>query len=58
MFSKWFLEKLGYEGLYKLLAGFDDKTAYAQCLLGYIESKTEQPKIFVGTTPVFYNEIH
>ena len=47
-FSKSFLDKIGYEGLYKLLAGFDDKSAYAQCVLGYLETKNDQPKIFIG----------
>ena len=46
--SKWFLHNLGYEGLHKLLAGFDDKSAYTQCVLGYLEKKDDQPKIFVG----------
>lgn len=29
-YIKWFLEKLGHDGLNRLLAGWEDKTAYAQ----------------------------
>lgn len=28
-YIKWFLEKLGHEGLNKLLAAYEDKSAYA-----------------------------
>lgn len=31
-YIKWFLTKLGTEGIPKLLAGFEDKTGYASCL--------------------------
>ena len=34
-YIKWFLEKLGHDGLNRMLAGFDDKTAYAQCIFAY-----------------------
>ena len=34
-YIKWFLAKLGHEGLNKMLAGFDDKSAYAQCIFAY-----------------------
>ena len=34
-YIKWFLSKLGHEGLNKSLAGFDDKTAYAQCTFAF-----------------------
>ena len=34
-YIKWFLSKLGHEGLNKALAGFDDKTAYAQCTFAF-----------------------
>jgi len=50
-YIKWFLDKLGHEGLNKMLAGFDDKTAYAQCIFGYIEKEGAEPQIFVGRTP-------
>lgn len=31
-YIKWFLESLGHEGLNKILAGYEDKSAYAQLL--------------------------
>ena len=31
-YIKWFLQSLGHEGLNKLLAGYEDKSAYAQSL--------------------------
>ena len=34
-YIKWFLKALGPEGLPKMLAGFDDKSAYAQCIFAY-----------------------
>ena len=50
-YIKWFLEKLGHDGLNKLLAGFDDKTAYAQCVFGYCAGPGEEPVVFDGRTP-------
>ena len=34
-YIKWFLKNLGHDGLNRMLAGFDDKTAYAQCIFAY-----------------------
>jgi hypothetical protein len=34
-YIKWFLKKLGHEGLNDMLAGFEDKTGYAQCTFAY-----------------------
>jgi inosine triphosphate pyrophosphatase len=34
-YIKWFLEKLGHDGLNKMLVGFDDHSAYAQCTYAY-----------------------
>ena len=34
-YIKWFLKNLGHDGLNSMLAGFDDKTAYAQCIFAY-----------------------
>ena len=34
-YIKWFLKNLGHEGLNKMLAGFEDKSAYAQCIFAY-----------------------
>lgn len=50
-YIKWFLGKVGPEGLWKMLAGFEDKTAYAQCIFVYTPGPDTEPKIFVGQTP-------
>lgn len=34
-YIKWFLQKLGHDGLNAMLAGFEDKTGYAQCIFAY-----------------------
>ncbi len=34
-YIKWFLKNLGHEGLNRMLAGFEDKSAYAQCIFAY-----------------------
>ncbi|XP_050307349.1 inosine triphosphate pyrophosphatase [Anthonomus grandis grandis] len=34
-YIKWFLEKMGPEGLHKMLAGFEDKTGQAVCTFAY-----------------------
>lgn len=49
-YIKWFLEKLGPEGLYKMLAGWEDKTARAVCTLGFTEGIDSEPIIFQGIT--------
>ncbi|XP_022654752.1 inosine triphosphate pyrophosphatase-like [Varroa jacobsoni] len=49
-YIKWFLEKLMPEGLYKLLAGFEDKTAQAVCTLAYCESPNAEIHLFHGIT--------
>jgi inosine triphosphate pyrophosphatase len=50
VYIKWFLEKLGHDGLNKLLAGFDDKTATAQCIFAFSEGPGDEPRLFVGRT--------
>ncbi|XP_034979588.2 inosine triphosphate pyrophosphatase [Zootoca vivipara] len=50
-YIKWFLEKLKPEGLYKLLAGFEDKSAYALCTFAYSTGNPDDPvKLFKGQT--------
>uniref|UniRef100_A0A7S0YDA5 Inosine triphosphate pyrophosphatase n=1 Tax=Polytomella parva TaxID=51329 RepID=A0A7S0YDA5_9CHLO len=49
-YIKWFLEKLGHDGLNKMLAGFEDKTAYAQCIFAYSPGPGFEPVTFVGRT--------
>jgi inosine triphosphate pyrophosphatase len=34
-YIKWFLDKIGNEGLNKMLTGFDDKSAVAHCIFAY-----------------------
>lgn len=48
--SKWFLESVGHDGLNRMLAGFDDKTAYAQCIFAYYDGKLSEPIVFIGRT--------
>ena len=49
-YIKWFLSALGPDGLPRILADFDDKSANAICMFGYADS-LEQIKIFEGKTP-------
>ena len=49
-YVKWFLDKLGHEGLNNLLAAYPDKSAYAQCVFAYVDGPNGEPKVFVGTT--------
>lgn len=46
-YIKDFLTKLGHDGLNQMLAGFDDKSAYAQCIFAYYDGATD-PQLFVG----------
>lgn len=47
---KWFLQKIGPSGLVKLLAAFDNRRAYAQCIFSYTESAGSAPILFIGKT--------
>uniref|UniRef100_A0A5F7ZC08 Inosine triphosphatase n=2 Tax=Macaca TaxID=9539 RepID=A0A5F7ZC08_MACMU len=48
---KWFLEKLKPEGLHQLLAGFEDKSAYALCTFALSTGDPSQPvRLFRGRT--------
>lgn len=38
-YVKWFLEKIGLDGLNKLIAAFDDKSAYALSTFAYSSGK-------------------
>ena len=35
-----------------MLAGFEDKTAYAQCIISYMREGLSEPILFIGKTPV------
>lgn len=47
-YIKWFMESLGNEGLIKMLAGFEDKSATAICTFGYCESPDSDVILFQG----------
>lgn len=49
-YIKWFLEKLEPEGLHKLLAGWEDKSAEAVCTLAYCEGEGKEVILFQGRT--------
>ena len=49
-YIKWFLEKLGHDGLNKMLVGFDDPSAYAQCIFAYSSGPGAEVVTFVGRT--------
>ena len=50
IYIKWFLEKTGTEGLNNILAAYEDKTAYAQCIFAYSAGPGHDPIAFVGRT--------
>ena len=50
VFVKWFEQQIGLDGLVKLLDGFDDKTAYAQCIFALSSGPDEEVKLFKGRT--------
>ncbi|XP_063678829.1 uncharacterized protein LOC134814623 [Bolinopsis microptera] len=47
-YIKWFLDKCGREGLYKLLAGYEDKSAFALCTFAYYDPDKKEAVIFEG----------
>ncbi|KAF4669575.1 hypothetical protein FOL47_002460 [Perkinsus chesapeaki] len=49
-YIKWFLEKLGHDGLNRMLVGFDDKSAKARCTFAYYDGTTDEPLTFTGIT--------
>ncbi|KAM9058950.1 inosine triphosphate pyrophosphatase isoform 5-T5 [Megaptera novaeangliae] len=52
-YIKWFLEKLKPEGLHQLLAGFQDKSAYALCTFALSTGDPSEPvRLFRGRTSV------
>lgn len=50
-YIKWFLDKLQPGGLFRLLLGFEDKTAVAQCTLAYCAGLGHPVRIFSGRVP-------
>ena len=49
-----FLEALKPEGLYKLLDGFNDKSAYSLCTFAYCEGPKKEVEIFEGILKHFF----
>jgi inosine triphosphate pyrophosphatase len=43
-----FLDKTGHTGLNNLLAAYPDKSAYSQCVFGYVAGPGQEPVIFDG----------
>lgn len=49
-YIKWFLEKIGHEGLNNLLIAYEDKSAFAMCIFSLALGPEEEPITFVGKT--------
>lgn len=49
-YIKDFLGKLGHDGLNRMLAGFDDKSATALCTFAFSPGPHADPILFEGTT--------
>lgn len=49
-YIKWFLEKLEPEGLFKLLEGFEDKSAQAICTFAFARDENSEVILFQGIT--------
>ena len=47
-YIKDFLTNVGREGLYKMVEGFEDRSAYAQCTFAFCRGKGHEPVVFVG----------
>ncbi|UJR37301.1 hypothetical protein I4U23_030010 [Adineta vaga] len=50
-YIKWFADRLGHDGLNNLLAAYEDKTAYAQCIFSFCAGPSSEPITFVGRCP-------
>jgi inosine triphosphate pyrophosphatase len=48
VYVKWFLEKTGRKGLVNMLAAYEDKTAYAQCIFALSAGPGFPVHCFVG----------
>lgn len=49
-YIKWFLQKIGHEGLNNLLMAYEDKSAYALCAFSFTLGPDAEPLTFVGKT--------
>ncbi|XVF29180.1 hypothetical protein REPUB_Repub15cG0097900 [Reevesia pubescens] len=52
LLCKWFLEKIGHEGLNNLLMAYEDKSAYALCAFSFALRPDFEPINFLGKTPL------
>ncbi|PPR89824.1 hypothetical protein GOBAR_AA30863 [Gossypium barbadense] len=50
-YVKWFLQKIGHEGLNNLLMAYEDKSAYALCAFSFALGPDVEPVTFLGKTP-------
>lgn len=50
VYIRHFYDKIGNDGLCKLLSAFDDKSAYAQCIFAFTRGPGEPIILFTGTT--------
>ena len=41
----------GHDGLHRLLAGYEDKSAVAQCIFAFSTGPGAEPSVYVGRTP-------
>lgn len=49
-YIKWFLQKIGHEGLNNLLMAYEDKSAYALCAFSFSIGPNAEPVTFLGKT--------
>lgn len=57
-YIKWFLDKLGPEGLHQMLVGFEDKKAQAVCIFAYCDGKPDDKvELFEGMYLNFLKKI-
>lgn len=49
-YIKWFLKKLGPQGLYDMLTAWDDKSGYALCTFAYCDGNLDDITLFRGKT--------
>ena len=50
VYIKWFLDSCGHGGLNSMLAGFEDKSAYAQTVVAFCAGPGKEPAVFDGRT--------
>jgi len=50
-YIKFFLQKLGNQGLFEMVKHYDDHSGFSQTIFGMAKSKEEDPKLFVGRNP-------